>query len=496
MKLKITSNSKRTITKLFILSLIIPALAFMVSCSDDDDPATNPESEVTNNIVETASASADLSILVRALTKFPDLVAALSDENGTFTVFAPTDAALTSLLGVVGQTDLDDIPEDVLKRVLQYHVVSGTAALSSDLSDGQTIPTLLEDESVTVAISGQSVSIDGANVTTPNVETVNGTVHIIDAVLVPSLEASIVNTVVEPAYFNVNFTTLTSAVVKAGLLPTLIDKSADFTVFAPTNDAFVAAGITSLEDLEAEDLSPILLYHVLDFEADAAAVGALGTGSVVGSLGGDSYLSINSNGIFLNGTSEVVATDIQADNGVVHVIDKTLMPPANNIVEIAVAASKATEAEFGQLVAALTAVQDDDDAANLITILSSSMNDDGAPFTIFAPTDAAFQNLYTLANVDDFAALVTAVGIPTIEAVLKYHVVSGARIFSTDLPNLSSTTVTSLGGTFSLDLATLELTDTDDALELGSENATIMDTGLDILGTNGVIHIIDEVILP
>jgi len=140
------------------------------------------------------------------------------------------------------------------------------------------------------------------------------------------------------------------------------------------------------------------------------------------------------------------------------------------------------------LVAALTAVEEDETAADLITVLKGE-----GPFTVFAPTDAAFASLYELAGVADFTALVNAVGITTIEAVLKYHVVN-ARVFSTDLPNLSSNTITTLGGDFMLNLGSLTITDTDAALELGSADAAIVDT--DILATNGVIHVIDEVILP
>jgi transforming growth factor-beta-induced protein len=176
-------------------------------------------------------------------------------------------------------------------------------------------------------------------------------------------------------------------------------------------------------------------------------------------------------------------------NGVVHLIDRTLLPPSKNIVQIAVAASQAAQgAQFGQLVAALTAVENDPNAANLITILSGT-----GPFTVFAPTDAAFASLYTLAGVADFNALVSAVGIPVVEAVLKYHVV-GARVFSTDLPNLPGNNVTTLGGTITLNLGTLTIQDTDVALNLGSANASIVDT--DIHGTNGVIHVINNVLLP
>ena len=173
----------------------------------------------------------------------------------------------------------------------------------------------------------------------------------------------------------------------------------------------------------------------------------------------------------------------------VHLINSTLMPPSQNIVEIAVAASQASSgAEFGQLVAALTAVENDGTTANLITVLSGT-----GPFTVFAPTDAAFASLYTMAGVADFSALVAAVGIGTIEAVLKYHVV-GARVFSSDLPNLSSSTVATLGGNITLNLGSLSITDTDAALGLGTADATIVST--DIAGTNGVIHVIDHVMLP
>jgi len=445
-----------------------------------------------DDIVTIASETESLSILVDALTMFPDLVDALSDD-GNYTVFAPTNDAFVALLGVIGQSSLDDVPEDVIERLLKYHVISSAALMSTDLTDGQMAATLLSsDDKITVGINGSDVTINGANVTAANVEASNGIVHIVDAVLVPELELSIVNTIVEPAYFNDDFSILTEAVVKAELLSTLIDSEANYTLFAPNNDAFEAAGITSLEGLTANDLAPILTYHVLGSEVFGDGLPA--TGSAITSLGGDFYLSLNDDGAFLNGLTKVTTATLSGetldyDNGVVHLIDRTLVPASNDIVDIAVAASQASEgAEFGQLVAALTAVEEDESAADLITALKGE-----GPFTVFAPTDAAFESLYDLAGVADFTALVNAVGIATIEAVLKYHVVD-ARVFSTDLPNLSSNKVATLGGEFTLNLGSLTITDDDAALSLGTEDASIIDT--DILGTNGVIHVIDEVILP
>lgn len=488
-------KSKKTEFKMFhsikvlvgILTLI--SIALLTSCSDDDGDG-GPV--LTDDIVDLANATNDLSTLVTALTKFPDLVSTLSNEDGSYTVFAPTNDAFAALLEATGQTSLDDIPESVLRRVLEYHVIAGSALLSTDLSDGQTAETVL-GENITVGVSGTSVTINGAAVETPNVEAVNGVVHIIDAILVPSLEASILNTVVEPAYFNVNFTTLTEAVVTAGLLNTLIDPTAELTVFAPTNDAFTAAGITTLDGLTADDLTPILQYHVIGSEVKQADLPA--TGSAVETLGGNFYLSINSDGVFINGLTEVVTTDLDYDNGVVHVIDRTLMPASSNVVDIAVAASQATEAEFGQLVAALTAVENDENAPNLITALS---DEDGA-FTVFAPTDAAFQALYTLAGVNDITALLALEGVDlnVIATILQYHVLQG-RVFSTDIPNVldgeMTATITPLaGGTWTLN-SSLTITDVDGVLGLQSVDASIVDT--DILGTNGVIHVINQVILP
>jgi transforming growth factor-beta-induced protein len=444
------------------------------------------------SIYDLASSTPSLSILAEALDMFPGLVSAL-DSDGSYTVFAPTNDAFAALLGVIGQTNLSDVPESVIERLLKYHVIAGASLMSTDLTDGQQAATLLSaDDKITVGINGASVTINGANVTTADVEASNGIVHIVGGVLVPSLELSIVNTIVEPAYFNKNFSILTEAVVKADLLGTLTNPSANLTLFAPDNAAFAAAGIPSIAGLTGAYLAPILTYHVIGSEVFADGLPA--TGSAVTTLGGPFYLSINTSGVFINGLTKITVATLSGGaldytNGVVHLINRTLLPATKNVVEIAVAASQAaTGAEFGQLVAALTAVENDPTADNLITILSGT-----GPFTVFAPTDAAFASLYTLAGVANFDALVAAVGIPTIEAVLKYHVL-GARVFSSDLPNLSSNVVATLGGNITLNLGTLTITDTDAALNLGTTDATI--TSTDISGTNGVIHVINQVLLP
>ena len=434
------------------------------------------------SIVETAAATGSLSTLTTAIKKFPDLVNLL-DGEGNFTVFAPTNEAFTALLAAIGQSSLDDVPEDVLKRILQYHVISGAALKSTDLSDGQTAATALSaDDIITVDLSGSNVMINNAMVTTANIETDNGVVHIIDAVLVPSLESSIVNTIVEPAYFNKNFSILTAAVVKAELLETLLSSNANYTLFAPNNDAFEAAGVTSLDGLSKEDLTPILTYHVLSSEVFAGDLPSTtgGFATAITTLNGDFYLTNNANGVYINGSSKVeVATAsggaLDYSNGVVHTISKTLMPEeSNDIVAIAQAAG------FTDLAAALT-------EAGLV----SALQNDNGPFTVFAPTNSAFQALYSALQVSGPAEIDDAL----LEDVLLYHVLNG-RVFSSDITNgLKATTLSD-----AQDPSATQITiNVGESITIEDYDPDLTDakiTGTDVLATNGVVHIVDAVLLP
>lgn len=260
-----------------------------------------------------------------------------------------------------------------------------------------------------------------------------------------------------------NFSTLEAALTKAGLVEAL---SADgpFTVFAPTNAAFQAAGITNLDDYTAEQLREVLLYHVVNGSVNASD---LQDGQEVTTLNeSDFYVSLN-DGVFVNGTTEVTTADVEASNGVIHVIDRTLVPPSQDIVEIAVAAG------FNRLAEAVT-------EAGLVDALQGE-----GPFTVFAPTDAAFDALYERLGVSGPAAIDD----DTLVAVLTYHVL-GARVFSSDLSDGASPT-TLQTGTVEINLGSnVTVTDKDPV----SPDATV--TSTDILGTNGVIHVIDQILLP
>lgn len=458
-----------------LLSLAIGMLFVSVTltgCNDDDDddmPAN------TQSIVALAQGNDNLSSLEAALVKFPDLVTTLSG-SGTYTVFAPSNTAFNNLLTAIGQTSLDDVPEDVLREVLEYHVVSGSGLKAAQLSTGPV--TTVSGEAVQVNITG-GVRLNGStNVSTPDVLASNGVVHVIDAVLIPPSITPIVGTIVAPAYFNKNFTTLIAAVKAAdeSILTTLLDSDAK-TLFAPTNEAFVEAGITALPD-EAT-LNSVLAYHVIPAEVFAGDIAA-GSSSAE-TLNGKIYLSKGEAGVFINGTSQVTAVDVEGSNGVVHVIDRVLMPPTQSIAEIATGLATATTPEFTQLVAALVRTQGQGDNDLLAAVSNGDAN-----LTVFAPTDAAFEELYAALEVDG----IDDIPLPTLIAVLKHHVV-GARVFSTDL---SSGDVTTLNG----DVA-VNLSDNPPSVTGGSGEANKADlqtTLLNIHGTNGVIHVIDKVLLP
>ena len=280
-------------------------------------------------------------------------------------------------------------------------------------------------------------------------------------------------TIVDAAVNDGNFTTLVAALQATGLDTTLADTDAKFTVFAPTDKAFALLGQDTIDALlaDTDKLSDILTYHVISGEVDAAAAIAL-AGTTVDMVNGDAVgLSLDGDKLLVN-TATVIITDIQTDNGIIHVIDAVLLPPAEmmeptvNIVEVALADPD----NFSTLVAALT-------AADLVTTLS---NED-ATFTVFAPTNAAF----ALIAPDTLTALLGDTD--TLTKVLLQHVIADAAVNSVNAYALSGNMV----DTASTAKVSLNINMDTDKLLFGGANVVMKD----IYTTNGVIHVIDAVIL-
>lgn len=454
---------------IYIPALLVLPLMWLSSCSDDSDPA------VTQNIVEVAVDNG-FNALATALVR-TGLDQVLSADQGTYTVFAPTDAAFTALLSAIGQ-DLESVPDDVLTNILLYHVVPGAKVYSSEVAAGN-VPTAISsaaiaDKSITLSTNGGGVQVDGVSVVQADIEATNGIIHVIDQVIAPDDITQFVGTILQPAYFNKDFSILVAAASKANLVGAILDAEA-LTIFAPNNAAFNAAGIdeSNIGQFSSEVLADIVAYHAV---AGKALSTALNAGDELATLQGESlFVSITSDPkVYLNGTYNVVAADIEAGTGAIHVIDAVMMPPTQNVVEIALAANGADPAEFTSLVAALLRA-DSEGNAGLVNALSSAEG----KFTVFAPTDAAFAQLLT----DLQMASLNDIPIATLISVLQYHVLD-SRVYSTDITNGASAR--------SLQGGDLSVTINDDGVFLDESKVV----SANINGTNGVIHVIDKVLLP
>jgi len=421
---------------------------------DDDDGMVTPPTTDPASIAELAADQDNLTTLVAAL-EAAGLDATLADENATFTVFAPADAAFDAydVDFLVGNTDL-------LSEVLQFHVVQGAAALAGDLSDGDTFTTVQGDD-ITVSIRDGSVFVNGVQVTTADVEASNGVVHIIDDVLLTNRTAGerlLVTNATESLY---------NAIDQAGLADAFNDPNNAWTTFAPNNAAFGAADLSGFSDTEVQ---AILQYHTLDGITDSAALLQLladngGEVSVATNQGEEITFREEADGsISLNGgqaTLDLENLDQRASNGIIHQIDGVLVPPTLQPPSLAGLVSETSS--LSTLNAALGAVG-----------LDATLADEAATFTVFAPEDASFAPYdveYLLDN-------------PTLlEEVLGFHVVQGAAVFSGDLSD--GDTFTTVQG----DDITISIRDGNVFVD-GAQVTTP-----DVAASNGVAHLIDDVLL-
>ncbi len=265
-------------------------------------------------------------------------------------------------------------------------------------------------------------------------------------------------TIVAIASANANFKTLVAAVSAAGLVDTL-NGTGPFTVFAPTDAAFAKLGKATIDGLLAdpEKLASILLYHVVPSKQMAADV--LASTSAMTAAGLPVVYTVRNNQAFIN-NARITATDIVASNGVIHVIDTVILPPGSDIVDTA-----AANPQFKTLVAAVQ-------AAGLVDTLKSA-----GPFTIFAPTDAAFAKLGKQ-TIDALLA-----DPETLKSILLYHAVSG---------NVYAGRITDKQSTATVNGANVQFSIRNGQVFINDARVTVTN----ILTTNGVIHVIDTVILP
>lgn len=298
-----------------------------------------------------------------------------------------------------------------------------------------------------------------------------------EATAAPAEEAAMAD-IVDTAIAAGNFTTLVAAVEAAGLVDTLKGEG-PFTVFAPTDEAFAALPAGTVDALLADpsgDLTQILLYHVIAGKVMAADVtDGLEASTVQGS---PVTFSVSADGVKIN-DANIVATDIETSNGVIHVIDSVILPPA----EEAMAAEEATADG-----AAMADIVDTAVAAGNFTTLVAAVQAAGlvdtlkgeGPFTVFAPTDEAFAALPE-GTLDSLLADPSG----ALTDILLYHVVPG-KVMAADVVGMNGEMVETAGGKM------LAITVDGDTVMVG--DAKVIAT--DIETSNGVIHVIDTVLVP
>lgn len=445
-----------------------------------------PSIELPNPTLVEAATETGLTTLLEAVTAVDGLADNLL-AAGAITVFAPTNEAFAAALEVFGAEDLDELVLKIggvenLERVLGFHVVPAVA-FSSDLEASNTFTTLAGQD-ILVEVSGGEVTVTDqlgrtARVVAADVEIANGVVHVIDGLMLPDL---MLPSVVEAATA-AGLTTLIDAVTAADLGDALVNAEA-ITVFAPTNEAFGAAldayNADNLDQLVAriggiENLQTILGFHVVPavaFSSDLEATNTFTTlaGQELTVEAGDSGVTVTD---ALGNTSNVVTADVAIENGVVHVIDGVLLPEFTlpTVVEAA------TEANLTVLLDAVT-------AAGLGQTLL-----DAEEITVFAPTNDAFVNLLDALNLNSLEELIDAVGVEEVVRILGFHVFP-ATAFSFDLADGEQTVPT---------LADEELTVTRSGGSVTVTDArgnTFDVVAADVAIENGVVHVIDGVLLP
>jgi len=528
-------------------TMAMPETETMPDDAASEEMADDATMDDMGTIVDIAVGNSDFSTLVTAVTA-ADLVDVLADPEAEWTVFAPTNDAFAALPEDVLNMVLAD--KELLTRILTYHVMQGV--VTSDQVSTMMAPTmemgavggdLMGSELDVKFFEDGKITVNDANIVMADVMASNGVIHAIDAVLLPPDVAAMLagdesmdgeamdddamaddesmdgeamdddamddgammddmGTIVDIAVGNPDFSTLVTAVTAAGLVDVLANPDAEWTVFAPTNAAFDALpeGVLEMVLADNELLTRILTYHVVEGIVTSDQISTMMAPSMeMGAVGGDLLggqldVKLNADGTVTVNNSNVIAADIMASNGVIHVIDAVLLPED---VAAVVAEAYAAEAEaaaaaapaaggtivdiavgnpdFSTLVTAVT-------AADLVDVLA----DPEAQWTVFAPTNAAFDALP-----EGVLEMVLA-DKELLTRILTYHVMQGVvtsdQVSTMMAPSMEMGAV---GG----DLMGSEL----DVKFFEDGKITVNDANIilaDVLASNGVIHAIDAVLLP
>lgn len=424
-----------------------------------DLPADNGVVHSIDAVILSGETVADIAIdngfstLVTAVVT-AELLPVLTDPFATLTVFAPDNTAFDNLATTLGVTLNDILALPNLADILTYHVL-GTEVDAASVTNGGIVQPVSMTNTLKTTVTGTGdVFVNQAQVVLTDLTADNGLVHTLDAVVLPG------ETVADIAIDN-GFSTLVTAVATAELLPAVTDPFATLTVFAPDNTAFdnlaTALGVTLNDILALPNLQDILLYHVLGAEVDAASVQ---NGGIVTALSATNTIktSVFGGNVYVN-QAQVQLADLTADNGLVHTLDAVILPN-ETVVDAAI------DNAFTTLTAAVVAAE-----------LLPTLSDPFAQYTVFAPTDAAFDTYVMDAGI----TLNDLLAAPNLADVLLYHTL-GSEVLSS---GLSAGNVTTLEGNDVL----VNLTG---GVFINDAEVTLADVDVD----NGVVHVINKVLDP
>lgn len=459
-----------------VLGIAVISLLFLQACNDDDkkDIVVTPPTVVTNTIVDVAVANGSFTTLVAAL-QATGLDATLADTTSSFTVFAPTDEAFALL----GQDTINALlaDTDTLSDILTYHVISGEVNTTAAIASAGTTVAMVNGDSVGLSLDGGNLLVNTATVTITDIQADNGIIHVVDAVLLPPADkGEPTMNIVETAVAAGNFTTLVAALQAANLDSALADETKTYTVFAPTDAAFALIGTETIAALLADTdaLTSILLQHVIDSEVSSVRAYSLNGMTAKTLSGAEITIAINSIADSLMfGGANITVKDIYTTNGVIHVIDMVVVgdvevpTPTNSIVDIA--------AENGSFTTLVTALQ----TTGLDTVLADLEGE----FTVFAPTDAAF----ALLGEETINALLADPD--ALANILLYHVVSGATVLQDAAVTIAQSD-NKMVTMANEQMSTLSLSGSALFINKSAVSAA------NVMADNGVIHVVDQVILP
>lgn len=511
--------------------MLLMSLLFMACTTNDDIVADNQtvneiEDETTTdeptveepteetvvllNLNEVINANDELSLLSEAIIK-----AGLEEtfsEDGPNTVFAPSNEAIEELFDLLGDEfnsfeDFNGFLEvELLRRILTFHVTQANL-LSRDFVAGE-LTTLYDNTTIEIIASDDVFAIRDASPINANFLAVdhlatNGTLHIIDKILVPEEVAEVLDLpsatdskpIKELIEETDEFTFLEEALVLTDLLETLGEQG-PFTVFAPSDDslttllAFLGEEFTSIEDFDSEEeiawLREVLLYHVVPglLTSSDFTEGPLIT------LSGENTLALLDRGdqfSIIDGTSfqaNIIVKNITAQNGMIHIVDRILVPES-----ILNALAGTVSSAFEQVM-----ISDENlkTSLELFRLVQNSMDLEALSnkeFTFFLPTDQAFEDLFNALGYDTLESFNSEAGQEVLKDILSYHCVENRKVTTTDFTTgeILSTyqgekikVQTDVNGVYLLDK-------TESASKVIIADEEIL---------QGVIHVVDKVLLP